>query len=195
MAVGGARGGAAGGSVSTAQIALLRGINVGRAKRIAMADLRKLVADLGYRDVRTLLNSGNVVFTAGAKPAGDPAARIEKAIESGLGVSARVFVIDAKTLARALDTNPLEGVAHDPSRLLVAVGANAADLKKLAAVAKQVWAPEALALGRGVAWLWCPDGIADSKLVQAVNRACSDGVTMRNVATMTRLLALAQDAQ
>ena len=48
-------------------IVLLRGVNVGRAKRIAMADLRKLIADLGYDDVRSLLNSGNVVFTGPAR--------------------------------------------------------------------------------------------------------------------------------
>ena len=47
----------------TRHIALLRGINVGRAKRIAMADLRELLASMGYTDVRTLLNSGNVVFS------------------------------------------------------------------------------------------------------------------------------------
>ena len=45
------------------QIALLRGVNVGRAKRIAMADLRQLIGKLGYTDVRTLLNSGNIVFS------------------------------------------------------------------------------------------------------------------------------------
>ena len=46
-------------------VALIRGINVGHAKRVAMADLRKLFEDLGYREVRTLGNSGNVVFTPG----------------------------------------------------------------------------------------------------------------------------------
>jgi uncharacterized protein (DUF1697 family) len=49
-------------------IALLRGVNVGRAKRIAMADLRKLVEDLGYTGVRSLLNSGNIVFDAAIPP-------------------------------------------------------------------------------------------------------------------------------
>ena len=57
-------------------VALLRGINVGKAKRIAMADLRALVADLGYRDVGTLLNSGNVVFTAPGAGPEDAARRI-----------------------------------------------------------------------------------------------------------------------
>lgn len=181
--------------MSTAQIALLRGINVGRAKRIAMADLRRVVEDLGYRDVRTLLNSGNVVFAAGARAARDSAARIGKAITTELGVTARVFVIDAKTLAAALDAHPLADVARDPARMLLAVPEHAADLKKLAAVAKLAWQPDALALGKHVAYLWCASGIAESKLVQAVSRALDDRVTMRNVTTMTKLLALAQEVE
>ena len=59
------------------QVALIRGINVGRAKRVAMADLRALVEGLGYRDVDTLLNSGNVVFTVPAGMKGTPSSRIE----------------------------------------------------------------------------------------------------------------------
>jgi uncharacterized protein (DUF1697 family) len=58
---------------TTWHFALLRGINVGRAKRVAMADLRSLVEDLGYGEVGTLLNSGNVVFTTSAVTAGNAA--------------------------------------------------------------------------------------------------------------------------
>jgi uncharacterized protein (DUF1697 family) len=70
------------GSAKTAgrRVALLRGINVGRAKRVAMADLRELVESLGYREVRTLLNSGNVVFTVPSGVRGDSARRIEDGI-------------------------------------------------------------------------------------------------------------------
>jgi uncharacterized protein (DUF1697 family) len=58
--------------MSATHVALLRGINVGKAKRVAMADLRALLEELGYADVRTLLNSGNVVFTAPRAAKGDP---------------------------------------------------------------------------------------------------------------------------
>src|SRR6266496_1648635 len=80
-------------------VALIRGINVGRAKRVAMADLRALVGDLGYGEVRTLLNSGNVVFTVPASARGDPAPRIEQAMTARLGISARVTVLTAAELA------------------------------------------------------------------------------------------------
>src|SRR4051794_32869155 len=73
------------GTMAGRQVALIRGINVGKAKRVAMADLRAALEDLGYTDVRTLLNSGNVVFTAGVAP-GKAAASIEKVLAGELGV-------------------------------------------------------------------------------------------------------------
>ena len=101
-------------------IALLRGINVGRAKRVAMADLRKVLSDMGYSDVRTLLNSGNVVFDCNAADAADCAARIEEALVLKLGVPAKVTVIEATQLAEIVNENSLQNVADDHSRLLVA---------------------------------------------------------------------------
>jgi len=112
-------------------VALLRGINVGRAKRIAMADLRALVSALGYTEVRTLLNSGNVVFTAPASVRGNPAARIERALATQLNVESRVTVLTARELDAAVARNPLEDVVDDPSRLLVSVLADPKDLAKL----------------------------------------------------------------
>src|SRR5579883_2573086 len=102
------------------QVALIRGINVGRAKRVAMADLRKLVADLGYSDVRTLLNSGNVVYGVPTGAADDAAARIQDGIAGRLGVSARVVVVTASDLANVVADNPFRDIADDPARLLVA---------------------------------------------------------------------------
>lgn len=173
-------------------VALIRGINVGRAKRIAMADLRALVEDLGYRDVRTLLNSGNVVFTTPRLAPGAAEARIENAMSARIGISARVTVITAAELAAAIARNPLGKVAHNPSRMLVAVLRDPKDRSRLAPLARQDWAPEALAIGPRVAYLWCPGGL-ESPLWDAVGRALGDGVTTRNWATMTKLHALVTD--
>ena len=174
------------------RVALLRGINVGRAKRVAMAELRALVEELGYRDVRTLLNSGNVVFTAPAAAHGDAAARIEQALVARLGVPSRVTVLTAAELAAAVAANPLLDVASNPSRLLVAFLADPADRQKLQPLTRQDWAPEALALGPRVAYLWCPPGVLASKLSEAVGRALGDAVTTRNWATVTKLHSLAE---
>src|ERR1044071_10251665 len=112
--------------MAATHIAFLRGINVGTAKRVAMADLKDLMTGLGFRDVRTLLNSGNVVFSAPPR-GGDPSKRIEKEIEKKLGVSSRVTVLTAAELDVAVRGNTLLDVATHPSPLLV--GALATDRK------------------------------------------------------------------
>jgi len=173
--------------MSDLRVALLRGINVGRAKRVAMADLRGLVEGLGYGDVRTLLNSGNVVFSVPRAVRGDPAARIERAIASKLGVASRVTVIRSDEVAAAVDDNPLRKLAENPSRLLLMVLADAAAGKRLKELEKESWTPEALAIRGRVAYLWCPHGIIDSRLMAAVNRLVGEEGTARNLATMTKL--------
>jgi len=175
-------------------VALLRGINVGKAKRVAMADLRSLVADLGYDDVRTLLNSGNVVFSVPRGARGDPATRIEQAIATRLGVTSRVTVLTAAELAAVVEENPLGKVADDPSRLLVTVLTDPADRARLKPLAQQRWAPEAFAIGRRVSYAWCPKGMIDSPLAAAVSKLVGAGGTTRNWATITKLHAVARTA-
>jgi uncharacterized protein (DUF1697 family) len=177
--------------VTDRHVALIRGINVGRAKRVSMAALRALVEEFGYCDVRTLLNSGNVVFTAPAGAGREAAARIEEGLAARLGVPARVAVLGAATLGEIVRDNPLLGVAEAPSRLLVAVLMDPADRVRLEPLAGQDWAPEVLALGVHAAYLWCPQGSAASRLWEAVGRVLGDAVTTRNWVTMTRLHALA----
>ena len=171
-------------------VALLRGINVGTAKRVAMADLRNIVEELGYGDVRTLLNSGNVVFSAKGAAARHAARRIEEDLVARLGVTSRVTVLSAAEIGTAIDENPLAPIATDPSRLLIAILANPADRAKLASLARQDWAPEGFAVGRRVAYHWCPNGILASKLPGLISRAIGDAVTSRNLATMTKIRSL-----
>jgi len=176
------------------RVALLRGINVGTAKRIAMADLRQIFEDLGNRDVRTLLNSGNVVFTVGRKSGGADSPRIEKVIADRLGVTTRVTVLNRKDVAAAVEGNPLTSVADDPSRLLVVAFRDAEAVEQVRPLLKQRWTPEQMALGKRVAYLWCAKGIVDSRVWAAVNRAVGDGGTARNIATMTKILALVNES-
>lgn len=171
------------------QVALIRGINVGRAKRVAMADLRALVAELGYRDVRTLLNSGNVVFTSRTAP-DRAAARIEQALAARLRVSARVIVLTAAELGVVVADNPLAEVAHNHSRLLVTLLANPADRRRLTPLTQQAWTPEVLAIGTRAAYSWCPDGILASRLPEALGRVLGDAATTRNWATVIKLHGL-----
>lgn len=174
------------------RVALLRGINVGKAKRIAMADLRALFAELGYADVRTLLNSGNVVFTVTSGGDADHASRIEGAILERLGVASRVTVLLGEEVAEALRENPLAAVADNPSRLLILVLQGPEVVARLRPLLDESWEPEALGLGRRMAYLWCGGGILESRLTEAVNRVVKDAGTARNLATMTKLLALVE---
>ncbi len=170
-------------------MALLRGINVGRAKRVSMGDLRAVVGSLGCRDCRTLLNSGNLVFTGPGAP-GKIGAGLEHAISTRLGVESRVTVLDDGELVGVVEENSLAKAADNPSLLLVAFVADVADIAKLKAVEKERWAPEALAIGKRAAYLWCPGGIGKSPLVEAVKRVLGERVTMRNWATVQKLRAL-----
>src|SRR3954470_12505794 len=105
----------------TRYVALFRGINVGKAKRIAMADLRVLLGKLGYTDVQTLLNSGNAVFRGEAVSNRTHADRIHDAVLKKTGVDTMVIVKSAKDVAGVIAGNELGPFANDHSRLLVAL--------------------------------------------------------------------------
>ena len=178
----------------TPHVALLRGINVGRAKRVAMADLRALVAALGYADVRTLLASGNVVFGAPHGAGAAAATAIEQALAARLGVRSRVTVLDAAALATIVADNPMTDAANaQPSRFLVAVLAD--DPVRLAAPLAALragdWGRERFVVGSRAAYLSCPDGISAGRLAEAVMHALGDAATTRNWATLLKLHALA----
>ncbi len=168
-------------------VALLRGINVGRAKRIAMADLRALMTGLGYHDVRTLLNSGNILFSSTEVGAGQLERKIGDAIQADLAVSTQVIVVSAAVLATIIDESPLNSVAVDSSRYLVAFTSHPANLNTAKPLLGQDWEAERLAIGKAAAYLWCPGGVHDSKLVKAFSRAMQDIVTTRNWSTVLKL--------
>ena len=171
-------------------VALLRGINVGKAKRVAMGDLRELLASLGYEDVRTLLNSGNAVFRAPARSPSAHAKRIRSTMAATLGVDAPVIVVPAAEFSSIAAANPLRAIASDPSRLLVAFVDDTYALASLRDLATASWAPEALAVGRHAAYLWCPGGILASRVAEAVAGRLGERVTTRNDATVGKLDAL-----
>ncbi|UOV03201.1 DUF1697 domain-containing protein [Pseudoxanthomonas mexicana] len=178
----------------TTHIALLRGINVGKAKRIAMADLRALLEDLGYTDVATLLNSGNVVFKAGKCAPKTLAADISAAIATHLGIEVPAIVVSAKELALIVRENPFVS-ADDPSRLLVAFVPEAATLSAMSAIEPHVVAPEQLHVGTHAAYLHCASGILESKAAEALlGKAGKAGkaATTRNWATVQKLRALVE---
>jgi len=104
----------------TTSVALLRGVNIGAKKRIAMADLRTLVGDLGYGNARTLVNSGNVVFDMeDESPNLDVAARIENALKDHHGLKVPVIVRTGEEMREIVARNPFPEVAATPKLLHV----------------------------------------------------------------------------
>lgn len=158
-----------------------------------MADLRACFQSLGYSDVKTLLNSGNVVFSAPAAALSKAGARIEKAVEAKHGVKSRVTILTAPEVDTIVKKNPHGKVADNPSRYLITVLAEPADRARLKPLQEQKWAPDALAIGARVAYCWCPAGALESPLAIAVAKLLKDAATTRNWATIQKIHALMTD--
>jgi uncharacterized protein (DUF1697 family) len=171
-------------------VGLFRGVNVGGAKKLVMADLRALLGELGFAEVGTLLNSGNVVFTSREKDVGSVAAMIEEAVADRLRVSSRLTVLTAAEVATVMRENVLPRTPENPSRLLVQIPSAPSELTKLAPLLDGDWGAEAIAVGTRAVYLWCPDGISKSRLVEEVGRLLRDRVTGRNWSTMSKIAAL-----
>jgi uncharacterized protein (DUF1697 family) len=175
-------------------IALIRGINVGRGKRVAMSDLRDLMLDLGHTNVRTLLNSGNVLFQSKRPSVAKIGAAIEAAIAAKCGFSASVMVVTTQEMDRIIAENPLLHIVKDHARHLVAFVAHPMHLEPLRAMLKESWTPDMLAITRRAAYLWCAAGLIDGKLIKTFSRIARATVTTRNWTTVLKLQAAAKEA-
>ncbi len=176
----------------TRQVALLRGINLGRHKRADMAYLRELVRDLGYDGVRTHLQSGNVVFTARGTPPEQAAKRIEDQLAHYLGLPVQVIVRTSDELAEVVERNPLREVASDPSRMLVTFLSAAPDPERLREVDPADFEPDLFRVRGREIYLWFPNGMRATHLTHSFwEKRLQVTATARNWNTVTKLLALA----
>jgi uncharacterized protein (DUF1697 family) len=155
-----------------------------------MADLRALLEGLGYADVATLLNSGNAVFTGNTEPAVTHAARIREAVRTKLGVDALVIVKSAKEVAAIVAGNALGKIATDDSKLLVAVTNDRRGLAKVKQLTRERWGTEKLHVGKHAGYVWCANGILESKAAVALLKGLEDTGTTRNWGTLNRIHAL-----
>jgi uncharacterized protein (DUF1697 family) len=174
-------------------VALLRGVNVGKAKRLPMAELRALLVRLGYTRVATLLNSGNVVFQATDGTAASHARAIAQAISDKLKMEVPVIVKTARELSAIIAENPIKTDVSDYSKLLVGFVQDPKTLADLEAVKLLVVPPERFVAGKRAAYLWCAVGILESKAAVALLGKAGRSATSRNVATVLKLEALAKN--
>jgi len=106
-----------------------------------------------------------------------------------------VTVLSGQEVATAVRNNPFSDVSTNPSHLLVVVPRTRSDQRRLRPLLKERWAPEALGVGSRVAYLWCANGVAKSPLWAAVDRALQRSGTARNMATLTKIMALVETPQ
>jgi uncharacterized protein (DUF1697 family) len=173
-------------------VALLKGINVGRNKRVAMSDVRALLTGLGYADVVTYLASGNALFsTSGGRSTTSLASDIERGITAELGMVVRVIVRTAGELAGVIARNPLVAEPENPSRFFVGFlsatpGASVVrslegELRANAPDGDGIWLTEA------EAFLWCPGGFSLLDHAAAIEKQLGVAVTTRTWNTVTKL--------
>ena len=172
-------------------IVLLRGINLGARNRISMPELREALEDAGYDDVRTYLQSGNVVLTSTA-PAKKVARDCERVIADRFGLEIDVVVRTRAQLVKVVERNPLGRVAKNPKRYQVSFleakpTANTVRELEDVATAKE----KVVSIGREL-YAWHPDGVARSKLwAKLAGKGLGVSATARNWTTVTKLLELA----
>ena len=172
------------------QVVLLRGINVGSANRIAMPALRSALAEAGFGDVRTYVQSGNLVLESGQEPT-DVAAGVSRLLRQRFELDVQVLVRTADELGEVVARNPFgEEAATNPKALQVTFRGDAVGPDVIAALQDRAASTEKVAaIGREI-YSWHPDGIARSKLALAITPKNS-AATARNWTTVTTLLEMA----
>ena len=163
-------------------IALIRGVNVGGAKRVKMADLRAALADAGYEDVQTYLQSGNVVLRSDREPAA-----LARDVIAATGLDVEVMVRTAAQLAGVVEENPYPQVSDGKTLHVAFLEGGRPKLPEAD------FAPEECTLGAEL-YVWLPDGMRDSALVKALSeKKLGVRATWRNWNTVTSLHGMTRD--
>jgi uncharacterized protein (DUF1697 family) len=169
-------------------IALLRGINVGGRNKVPMAALRALCEGLGWDQVQTFIQSGNVVFEAGGR-AGKLETALERALDARFGFIPAVLVRDAKAWRDLLAANPFTVEAEEePAKVMVGISKGALATGAAATIEGKGAAGERVREAGGALWFHYPDGAGRSKIgPAAVDKAAGSPVTARNLRTALAL--------
>lgn len=158
-----------------------------------MPELRDLLEQAGHRDVRTLLQSGNVVLSSDRSPS-DLTGELERQISAGVGFDVQVVVRSRAQLAKVVARDPLADVVTNPKRYQVSFLSGKPDPKAIKQATAAVVAPERFVhLGREI-YAWHPEGVQRSKLAQMLaDKRLGVSATARNWNTVTKLLELASE--
>ncbi|MEU2280805.1 DUF1697 domain-containing protein [Streptomyces sp. NPDC013178] len=181
--------------MTTMYAALLRGINVGGARKVPMAALRALLEGLGHGDVRTYLQSGQAVFSRDHGDEDSLAGEITRAIEKQFGFPVDVIVRDHAYLKAVADACPFPAADLEAKQLHVTYFSTAVDPDRFAGIDRAAHLPEEFRLGDRALYLYAPDGLGRSKLAEQLSRPrVNKGLiaTTRNWNTVVKLVEMTE---
>jgi uncharacterized protein (DUF1697 family) len=170
-------------------VALLRAVNLGSHKKLAMPALRELLSGMGHTDVETYLQSGNAVFTAEEPRAERVAADIEERLAAELGLTTEVILRTADEMREVVERNPLE--VGDPTKCTVLFLLDRPSPDWLGGLDLGRFAPEEMRAAERELYFALPNGTGRAKLPVTLGRRLKVPATMRNWRTVTSLLSLA----
>jgi len=171
-------------------VALLRAVNVG-GRKLSMAELRKLCEELGWADVSTYIQSGNVVFSADGEPDALEAA-LEGAIRKAFGYDAPTVVRTAAQWRRYAPANAFPDAAREtPNYLLMLVSKRPPADGAVATIQAKAAAGEQVKRAGDAIWVHFPNGSGTSKLTPAlIDKAIGSPATSRNYRTVVKLMEM-----
>jgi uncharacterized protein (DUF1697 family) len=173
------------------QLALLRGINVGGKNKLPMRDLAGMFEEAGCENVRTFIQSGNVIFSATASVSKHLAGVVASRIQERFGYQVPVILRTARQLRDVVSNNPFLKAGSAAETLHVMFLADTPSQAKIGALDPNRSSPNAFVVRGQDIYLWLPNGVADSKLTNAwFDSKLSTVSTSRNWRTVTKLLAM-----
>lgn len=174
-------------------IALLRGINVGGNNILPMADLRAIMLDLKFKNVRTYIQSGNAIFESRSKDPEKLSKKLSDAIEKKFSFRPQVMIVEGSVIERALENNPFPQAADEPKNLHMFFMSEAPEYFDQAYF-KAIQKPgELFAYKDKVFYLYAPSGIWKSKIGAKVEKMLSVHMTARNLQTVMKLKSMLQE--
>ena len=167
-----------------------RGINVGTRNRVPMAELRSKLADEGYSDVATVLQSGNVIVSTESARADRVGSAVQRLLSDEFDVNVPCVVRSANQVRRVLERNPLREVVSDPSRYLVNFLSQEPDPEMVRALLEEDHSPETIAIEGTEAYVWTPDGVKAMTLSYVyLEKRFGVTATARNWNTLEKIVA------
>src|SRR4051812_43577890 len=178
----------------TAFVALLRGINVGKHRRVAMADVRAATIEAGYEDVTSYLQSGNLIFESRGHASAAVGSALEHAFRTTLQLDIDVIVRSASQLARIVAKNPLFDAKLDPKFMHVAFLKQKPGVGVARAVKDVAFGRDEFVLQGAELYFRYPDGSGQSKMSAAYfEKKLGTPATARNWRVVTALATLAAE--